>query len=73
MYNDAHARVGKHRSQRFEIEPVLECVDDEDVEAVAVADDELDQAEQRPVAPLSDELRVETEATGRLGACGELC
>src|SRR6202011_16198 len=48
----------------------VERVEHDDLEALCVADDDLDHAQQRAVTPLADELGVEAEAPGcpRAGA-----
>ena len=68
VQHDLDRRVGKHRRQRRGIaEVVLDRVEQHDL----VADRDLHEAEQRPVAALGKELRVDAEPALLAGACGD--
>ena len=63
--------VGEDRRQRRAVEVLLERVDQLDplgIGGIRVGDRQLDQAEQRAVAALAHELRVEREPPGGPGA-----
>jgi hypothetical protein len=57
VQDDLDRRVGEHRRQRRGVEAVHERVEHGDL----LADDDLDEAEERLVPPLRHELRVEAE------------
>ena len=67
MQHDLYVRVGEHCRQWFGVE-VAQRIEDLD----PVAHHHLDQAEQRPEAPLGDELGVEPEPAVFARRGGEL-
>ena len=65
MQDDLHGGIGEHRGERRRVaELVLQRVEDDDL----LADADLDQTEERPVAALGHELRVDAEAPLLAGA-----
>ena len=74
VHDDLDLRVGEHLGERREVERVVERVEHLDAHVAAGArrlDGDLDEAQQRLVAALAHELRVDAEAPGRAGELGE--
>ena len=71
--DDLDVGVGQQLRQRRGIELLGQRVEDLDADAVVGLDRDLDQAQQRAIAPLAHELRVDAQPPrgSRLG--GELC
>jgi hypothetical protein len=62
------AGVGEHLGERGGIHGVVERVDDRDEELAAALDRHLHEAQQRLVAPLAHELRVDAQPA-RVAGC----
>ena len=74
VHHHAYLRVGQDIGQRRAVEVVLEGVEDHDplVGSLALGNRQLDQAQQRPVAPLAHELGVQSEPPGGSRTGGQL-
>ena len=61
MDDDLDLGVGEQLRERLQLGLLVQRVEHDDVEALLVGDDDLDQAQQRAVAALADELGVDSE------------
>ena len=72
VHDDLDGGVGEHGRERRRVERVVERVEDLDATSPSGRHrGDLDEAQQRPVAALAHELRVDPEAPGGAGQLGE--
>ncbi len=73
VHDDLDCGVGEHLGERRSVELLGQRVNDQDalVRVPGFGDRELHQAQQRAVAALAHELRVQRQAAGRAGAVGQ--
>jgi hypothetical protein len=74
VQDDLDLGIGEHLRERLEVE-LAQRVEERGADAVRlvlVGHGDLHEAQQRPVAPLRHELRVDAEPAGRAGQFGDL-
>ena len=72
MHDDLDRGIGEDLRQRLRVERAVQRVEDLDAQAVGSLDGDLHEAQERLVAPLAHELRVDAQAAACARHVGKL-